>query len=643
LAILILCAVLPYLTTLGNGFVSDDYNEILNNPYLRSFSHLKEIFSTNTLAHLGARGVTNYYRPVSIFGFLLCYQAFGPLPYGFHLANLLLNAAVVCLLFALTERMFRNRTLAFVTAALFALHPIHSEAVAWVSAVTDLDIGLFFLLTFWFFLGVGRPAPSGAAGRWGAGRSDWARVGTAASFVLALLSKEQAVAIPLLATLYEHFYRDDHSETSWREKVGRYYALWLVLFAYILFRIRFFGSFTAVLLTPQVTWYEAFLSAFVLQGEYVWKSLCPVYLSAYYAFHKSVSALDLRVLAGLGVLLLCAALFALLWRRVRLVSFGLLWFFATLAPVLNARWIGPNVFNERYLYLPSAGLCWIAAWGGLEFWDWVSRRPRAMRGALAGGLGVLVLLAVTRVVTRNRDWQNDVTFYRTTLAHEPDAPGFWINLGTAYWNGGNPEEAEVQWRQAEALAPNNAMVLNNLGLVYARKKDYGKAVGYFERSMRRRPTYTDAHVNLGRVFAEQGMKGPAELQLRAAAALAPLDIHARNALGKFYFDNGRLPEAEEQFLRSAESEPTSTAYDFLGDIYARTRRRGQSEQAFRQAIGLDEFDSHAHFGLAALYASSGRNPEALREYEAGLRTDPANPEALAALRQLRSHEPRTEP
>lgn len=651
LSILLLCAVLPYLDTLGNGFVHDDYNEVLNNPYLRSFGHLKEILSTNTLAHLGARGVTNYYRPVSVVGFLLCYQAFGPLPYGFHLANLLLNAAVVCLLFALTDRMFRNRMLAFVTAALFALHPAHTEAVAWISAVTDLDVAFFSLLTFWFYLGVGKPAGqsnhplvpplvrSGNRGGWlsAAVGTEWARLGTVASFALALLSKEQAAVIPLLAALYEHLYRDDRGETSWREKCGRYYALWLVLIAYILFRIRFFGGFTAVLLT-KVTRYEAFLSALVLQGQYLWKFLCPIYLSAYYPFHKSVSPLDLRVLAGLGGILVCGALFVLLWRRARPASFGLVWFFATLAPVLNAQWIGPNVFTERYLYLPSVGLCWVAAWGGLQLWDWVSLRPRAMRSAAAGALGVLVLLAAARIVTRNRDWHDEVTYYRATLAHEPEALGFWINLGTVYWNSGNPVEAEAQWRRAEALDPDNAMVLNNLGLVCAGKKDYGKAVEYFERSMRLRPIYTDAHLNLGRVLAEQGMKGPAELQLRAAVALSPLNIHARNGLGQFYFDNGRLAEAEDQYAASVASEPNSSAYNYLGDLYARTGRREQSEQAFKHAIALDDFDSHAHFGLAALCVMAGRNTEAVREYQAGLRTDPANPEALAALRQLNAHD-----
>ena len=94
ITLLLLLAILPYVNTLQNGFVYDDNNEVLTNPYIRSFSHVGDIFSTRILAHLGARGATNYYRPISIFGFLICYKLFGLLPYGFHLANLLLHALI---------------------------------------------------------------------------------------------------------------------------------------------------------------------------------------------------------------------------------------------------------------------------------------------------------------------------------------------------------------------------------------------------------------------------------------------------------------------------------------------------------------------------------------------------------------------
>ena len=166
--LLLLLAVLPYVNTLQNGFVYDDNNEVLTNPYIRSFSHVGDIFSTRILAHLGARGATNYYRPISIFGFLDLLQAIWAASLRIPPGEFVLHALIVCLLFGLTKRLFQDQWLAFAAAAIFALHPIHTESVAWVSGVTDLDLALFYLAAFWFFL----PAP----GRRGRARSgcSWA-------------------------------------------------------------------------------------------------------------------------------------------------------------------------------------------------------------------------------------------------------------------------------------------------------------------------------------------------------------------------------------------------------------------------------------------------------------------------------------
>ena len=627
-AILLLLAVLPYVNTLQNGFVYDDHNEVLTNPYIRSFKHVREIFSTRVLEHLGVRGATNYYRPVSIFGFLLCYQFFGDIPYGFHLANVLLNAAVVLLLFFVTERLFRNTVLACVAAGIFALHPIHAESVAWVSAVTDLDLAVFYLLTFCFYLKVAKP---------GGKRSDWAQLGMVGSFVLAATSKEPAVTLPFLATIYEHFYREDRATTSWTQKAARYGLLWIAGAGYVVFRIQFFGTFAPVILTPRVTWYEAFLSGFALTGQYLWKMIWPVHLSAFYAFHKSASVLDPRVMAGMVGLILCAGIFLALWKHDRPVSFGLVWFFATLAPVLNSRWLGPNVFTERYLYLPSMGLCWVGAWAIVRAWKRMEQGSSLLRRAAAIALGMCAILALVRIVVRNTDWRDDVTYYQRTLAAEPEATPLRVNLGAAFWNHGRPDQAEQEWREALKDAPDDAILLNNLGLAAERKKQYAEAVGYYQESMWRRPNYTDAHLNLGRIYVELGRDTEAELQLRAAVALAPLSIQARNQFGEFLLRKGRLTEAEREFERSTESVPNSGAYDYLGDIYARQGRTDRAQQEYQQAIALNEFDSHALFGLAGLCEAAGRKEEALRNYQAGIRVDPLNPEAQAALKRLQAN------
>ncbi len=624
-AVLLLLSVIPYVNTLQNGFVYDDNNEVLTNPYIRSFARVGDIFSTRILAHLGARGATNYYRPISIFGFLICYKLFGLLPYGFHLANLLLNALIVCVIFGLTQRLFRDEWLAFVAAAIFALHPIHTESVAWVSGVTDLDLALFYAAAFWFFLASAQP---------GGKRSEWAQLGMAASFVLALLSKEQAATLPVVAMIYEHAFRGDRATTSTRQKTSRYASLWLLLAAYILFRIRFFGAFAPVQLTRNVTWYEAVLSAFPLAGLYVWKMIWPVHLIAFYPFHKSVTLLDARVWAGAAALGLCGAAFAALWDRYRRVSFGLIWFIINIAPVLNSRWLGPNVFTERYLYLPSMGLCWVAAWGVKRVGEKCEAHPRAWRIGFATFLAALAVLAMARIFLRNRDWRDDETYYRVTLADVPEAASLRLNLGAVYWNRGLPEAAEREWKQALAVTPQSAQLLNNLGLVCEGRKENERAMDFFQQAMRLRPNYADPHLNLGRLYEAAGNTAEAELQFRAAVALAPLSVGARNDLGEFYLRTGNLTAAEAQFQASAASIPNGEAFDALGEIAVRRGDRAAAEADFRQAVNLDGFDFNGRFGLAAVFAAEGRNAEAAEQYRAGLSVDPQNQQAKAALARL---------
>ena len=186
------------------------------------------------------------------------------------------------------------------------------------------------------------------------------------------------------------------------------------------------------------------------------------------------------------------------------------------------------------------------------------------------------------------------------------------------------------------LAPRNAIILNNLGLLCSKQKRYPEAVEYFQRAMRLKPNYTDPHLNLGVAYTEMGQSENAELQLRAAVALSPLRAEARNKLGELYSAAGRLREAEEQFQKSAQSEPNWTAYDGLGAIYQRWGDRARAQRAFESAAAVNPFDSVARFQLGKLHLEAGRCQEALREYQAGLTTDPSNTEAKAAVGEIKS-------
>jgi len=621
------CATLPYLNILINGFVYDDDTQVVKNPYVQSFRYLKEIFTTNVWSFAGATA-TNLYRPMMTLGYLVCYKLFGIRAYGFHLVSLLLHVLVVLLVFALAERLTGDRVCALVAGALFALHPVHTESVAWIAAVTDLELTFFYLLTFGFFLAVARR---------GGGRSQPTLAAMGVAFVLALLSKEQAMTLPALATVYEHFYRADRSETSTSQKLARYGLLWLVSVAYVLYRVHFLGALAPREQLSDLTPLRIVLLALGLVGQYVGKLFWPLRLCAFYVFHPNTSPFDPRVLAGLLVLSALAALFLICWRSrertVRFVSFAILWFFATLAPVLNAHWLVSNVFAERYLYLPSVGMAWIVGLGASKLWSRTAPRSAQRRALALAGVVVAGLFAA-RIVIRNCDWKNDIVLYTRTLELEPDAYNISNNLGVAYWKAGDLDKAESLWRGVLAKRPKNVDALTYMGMVAGQKKQYSQATEFFRRAIEITPTSAQPHLNLAKTYRLMGLAGPAEFELRTALALSPLDYDVSNELGRLLLEEGRVSEAEEQFRASLRIIPNVFAYDNLGMLNYHRGAVQEAEGDFRAALGLEPADSYAHFGLGDLYQAAGRKAEALSQYQAGLVKDPSNAQALAAVQKL---------
>jgi len=629
-AILLLLATIPYAGILGNDFqyAYDDQAQIIDNPYVHSFRYLKETFTTNIWSHKGALKAPSYYRPMMTVGFLFCYQVFGPLAYGFHLASLLLHAAVVGMVFLVAHELLRDRGAAFAAAAWFAIHPVHVENLAWISDVNDLEMALFYLFAFWCFLRV--PAPGGR-------RRVWAQAGMGVGLLFALLSKEAALTLPALATGYEHFYRGDRRQTTWGQKALRYAALWLVAGVYVPARIRFLGSLARTPGMHQLTSSEIFLSGIALVGKYLGKLIWPAHLSAFYAFQANAKWYEVGVLTGFLALLILTALFCALWKYCQAPSFGIICLLWTLAPVLDAQLMTLYVFAERYLYLPSFGFCLLLGWASAELWRLSSRRRPAC-GLLAPAVaGVIAALFFIRIVTRIPVWRDDIRLFARTLAEQPygrDQYSLRDTLGQAYWARGDYAAAEQQWREALRLVPNSPQPLFELGVTYAKRGQLEEATTLFKESLRFGPRQSDAHLNLGLAYAEMGRMDEAGQEFRAAVALAPLNFNAHNVLGKLYFDSGRLPEAEEQFRASLQCESNLAAYDYLGYIYEKRHDTTRAEQSFQSAIAFNAADSHAHFHLGLIYSAAGRRVEAVQELQAALKADPNNSEIRKALAGL---------
>jgi protein O-mannosyl-transferase len=628
LGVVLLLTFAVYANTLGNGFVYDDHHQVQENPYAQSFRYVGKIFASTVWSFQGEEGKTNYYRPLMTFGYLVSNKAFQGLPYGFHLINILLNCVVVSLVFAVCAALLRDETVALAAAALFALHPIHTEVVAWIAAVTELELAIFYLASFVFFLrlSAAEPKQQNAAGLF-----------ALIFFALALLSKEQAMTLAVLATIYEYFYRADRDLTSFQIKFSRYGGFWLIGAVYLLFRATVLGGLAPVLKHADVTWPQLILSGFALAGQYVTKLLWPHPLLAFYVFRKSAALSDARFLLGIAIIALAGILFVFLWRRARMYSFALLWIALTLAPVLNARWMAMNVFAERYLYLPSVGFCALMAGALVWFFRRLAVRGPVFRWALATGVAVLGLLATASILARNRDWRDDFTLFTRTLAVEPHAALVRTDLGVLEWEKENHAEAERQWCLALVDMPDGAVAFSNLGLAMLEKQRYAEAASYLQKSIVLRPRFAAPHIHLGRVYAAEGNTAGAEAEFRRAVEIYPLSTQARNALGQFYFEQGKFTEAEDQYRASVDSLANAEAWNRLGEIYASQGRQDEAEGAWRKVLELSPFDTEAHVRLGNVCLAKGRRSEAEKEYRAVLLMDPKNAAALAGLAKLNAN------
>ncbi len=629
LGALILLGALPYLNTLGNSFVYDDDFQVLQNPYIRNFHHVKQIITSSVWSFRYTTVPTNYYRPLMQVQYLLLYQIYGPLAYVFHLANVLMNALVVILLFLVTRRLFRSEAIGFLSAAIFALHPIHTEAVAWVAAVSDLQLGFFLLLAFWFFLNLGDPKRK----RW------WTVPLMCVCFLLALLSKEPAIAFPIIAAAYQHFFAEDRERSSRREKVRRYAPLWIVAAIYLGTRIAAMGSLIPRLQRAHLPWGKAILSSVTLTGDYLTTLLWPAKLSALYSFVPTQRMWDLGFIAGVAWIVGAIFLFCLLWEKNRMAAFGLLWLIPMLAPALNARWMAANVFAERYLYVPSIGFCWLAAAGLIALWNTRAFKTRMwLKVGLSSAVVAIAGLMAFRIVKRNAEWHDEITFFTVIVQQSPNNATGHSNLGSAYWNVSRTADAYKEWNVALQCDPNNVFALGNLGSVAVLEGRFDDAVKILSKAVKIDPRHSESHIGLGEALAGQGHDAEAEAQFRAAIQISAYDWDAYNRLARFYVKRGRVSEAIEAFSKSVEIMLNTDGLDGLGDLAMERNDLVEAEKRFREAAEFDSYDHHALYQLSLIYAKSGRLEDAEREYKRGMEVDiGTDPLANQAKDEIEKH------
>lgn len=681
--------VAAYWAVRGHAFLQfDDADYVTQNPAVRAgltWQGLRWAFSSSYAGN---------WHPLTWLSHMADVQIFGLDAGAHHLTNLLLHVLTSLLVFRFLRRATGTIWPSAFAAALFALHPVRVESVAWIAERKDVLSGACVLLTLNAYVS------------WVARPSAMRMAAVVAAFALALLSKPMAVTVPFVLLLV-----DVWPLRRWPGEAGgpgapRLAAL--VREKAPLFALAAASAVVTFLVQRRagaVQSLDAFPLALRLANvpvayvQYLARVCWPVSLAPLYPYPASIPAW--QVAGASTVLAAITALVARAWSRRPYLAVGWAWFLGMLVPVIGVIQVGAQPYADRYLYLPAIGLFVMAAWGAR---DGLAARPSWTRAAAAAA--VVVVLALGVLTWRQaRYWADSVTLWERTVAVTRDNYRAYTNLGyalaeagdrsrargayedairinPAYANArnyyglllgdmGDQARAAAEFEAALGVRPRFVQARNNLGLARAAENRMDEALAAFSEALRLDPSFTPARTNLAiayvklgrtqdalaefeRVVAEAPQTAQARLNLASALAAAgrpkdalpqfeaaarlggdPADVHY--LWGGVLMDLGDAAGAATHFLAAVQAEPRSApAVHDLGRSLTLSGRLNDGIQMLQAAVQLDPGNADYHHDLGAALARRGLLPQAIAEMQAALQIDPAHAEALDALRRLTS-------
>ncbi len=452
--LIVAVAVAVYSNSIPNGFALDDVPLVRDNEQLDSLSKIPQLLTSPYWPEEG--GSSGLFRPVTMISYALNRALGGGSPFSFHAGNVLLHALVSLLAWYCALHAGLERGAALLAAMLFAVHPLHTEAVANITGRAELLAALFVLAAWLFHRSAGWIAAAGAC------------------YLLALLSKENAILAPLL------FLLDDRLRNI--RGVRRYIAYGVALAAGLLMRIVALGGWRGAETIAFIDNPPAFFGAGVrmataawVQLKYGWLFLWPLKLSSDYSYDAIPvvqSALDPRWWAGMLWLVALVALAIVGYMRSRPVALGAAAWILFMLPASNLLFASGTLMAERLGYLPSLGGCLLVGWlAHFAFSRW--RRA----GGLVLGISLAMPIACSmRTVWRNPVWKDNSTLALHDARVMPRSAKLHAGAGIALHDRGDVVEAEAAYRRALEIYPDYAQIHYNLGTLLQGQSRNGEAV-----------------------------------------------------------------------------------------------------------------------------------------------------------------------
>ncbi len=527
---------------LSHDFVYfDDGKYIYSNPHLAGGLTWRNVGWAFTTLYFGI------WHPLTWVSYLLDVQLWGLAPGGHHLGNLLLHVANTLLLGGLLFRATRRLWCSAFVAALFAVHPLHVESVAWAAERKDVLSTLFWLLTLWAYQRYGeRPG----LGRYGL---------VLLAFAGALLSKPMVVTLPLVLLLWDFWplARFKGAGREGRRVFGRLVVEKIPLLALAapvavvaVIAARAEGAVVSVAALPLTA---RVVNALVGAATYLAKTVWPTNLACFYPPIKEHSPALV-----LGAALLLGALTGLaLFGRRRWLVVGWFWFLVTLAPVIGLVQVAGQARADRYTYIPLIGVFVLVAWGAPELAARVmgpARLHLATKAlAVMSVLALVALSAVARVQVGY--WRDSATLFKRAL--DVTTNNWFADnwYGAAMAQQGKRDLAEAHIRRAIALVPSDPTAHFNLGQLLTQEGRFSEAADALREALALRPGWDEAHFNLAEALRSEGQLDEAVEEYGAVLEANPAYADAHTNLGAVLLLRRQLPEAEEHLRAAARLQP----------------------------------------------------------------------------------------
>jgi protein O-mannosyl-transferase len=634
LAALVLIA---YDNSTANGFVWDDHEQIVMNPALRPAAPLTQIFSSDIrFVHQDPSVQNQTYRPLQMLTYRIVAGTFGLSPTPFHVGNLLLAIACVLAAFAVFWLLTRSTLSALAAASLFAVYPIHTEAVDWIAASPDLGCTLFVLIAFALFLATrGAEQPR---------RPAWVFPALSlAAYAISLLWKETAAVFPLLVIVYVLVVE----KSSLRAALKASAAYWAVLALYLIIRFSVLGGIATGARDWALNPLQFLLTTLHLMLSYWLKLVWPFQLNAYYVFSPVRSLTDPRAITAIVFVLGAVAGLIYFIRRAPLPAFAALWVCITLLPALDIYAVGRNVFAERYLYLPSIGFCLLLTVAAARL---IHLAPEKLRKPAAITLLVVAVASFAfATIQRNPDWKDDKTLFAQTLSQSPDAPFVRVMVASTQSDESpGSADAEQSYLQAISLAnqetPPDRLDLvaayKGLATLYADRSDNQRALQMLASAREIAPAAPETDSEEGLILVRAGRWSEAEPLLNKAVAAQPDNENVLSTLGIVAWQHHHdLNKAVELLTKALAAHPdqdgfSASVHNNLGGVYGDQGDYSSAIAQYKLAVAISPQDPEYHTNLANAFGATGHYDEARSEAELALSIAPNYPPAKATLQNL---------